>query len=186
MATVGLKDLYIAPVTMDENGEEEICGEPRRLASAIKAELSIKSVEGVLYADDRADEIVKEFDSGTLKLNVNDLKPEDVAFLLGQKINEEGVIFAGGSDDPPFVAVAFRAKKSGGGNRYRYLWLLKVKFQEPSESFQTKSNSINFNTPEIEGTISRRKKDDRWKIEYTGEENDTVASEWFESVYGEN
>lgn len=181
MATVGLRDLFVAPITMSDDDEEEIYGETRRLAEAIKADLSVKTAEGTIYADDRAAEVVKEFDNGTLKLNVRDLKPEDVAELLGQKITDDGVILAGGADDPPFVAIGFRAKKTGG--KFRYLWLYKVKFQIPSESFQTQNGSISFNTPEIEGTIVKRKKDDLWKADYTGKEDDEIASGWFDEVY---
>lgn len=72
MATIGLRDLYRAPITVEESGEEKY-GTPVRMAKAISAEMSVEVAEAILYADDGADEVVKEFVSGELTLNVNDL-----------------------------------------------------------------------------------------------------------------
>ena len=72
MATIGLRDLYRAPITVGEDGEETY-GTPVRMAKAISAEMSVEVAEAILYADDGADEVVKEFVSGELTLNVNDL-----------------------------------------------------------------------------------------------------------------
>ena len=83
MATIGLRDLYRAPITIGTSGAEEY-GTPVRMAKAISAELSVEVAEAILYADDGADEVVKEFVSGEITLNVNDLLPADLAALLGQ------------------------------------------------------------------------------------------------------
>ena len=72
MATIGLDKLFYAPITEDENGDEEY-GTPVMLAKAMTAELSIELNEATLYADDGAAEIVKEFKSGTLSLGVDDI-----------------------------------------------------------------------------------------------------------------
>ena len=71
MATIGLRDLYRAPITVGESGEEKY-GTPVRMAKAISAEMSVEVAEAILYADDGADEVVKEFVSGELTLNVNE------------------------------------------------------------------------------------------------------------------
>ena len=60
MATIGLRDLYRAPITIGTDGAEEY-GTPVRMAKAISAELSVEVAEAILYADDGADEVVKEF-----------------------------------------------------------------------------------------------------------------------------
>lgn len=178
MATVGLKDLYMAKIT--ETSGAETFGTPERLAKAIKAEISVEVAEGILYADDAADEIIKEFVKGTIKLTVNDLEPEKVAALLGQTIDDNKVIFAGDTDEPPYIALGFRAKKASGG-KYRYIWLYKVKFKVPSENFETKGDGINFATPELEGEFIKCS-NGKWKADYTGLPTDTVASGWFSAV----
>lgn len=99
MATIGLRDLYRAPITVDESGKETY-GTPVRMAKAISAEMSVEVAEAILYADDGADEVVKEFVSGELTLNVNDLMPADLAALLGQTQDADNVVYAGENDDP--------------------------------------------------------------------------------------
>ena len=41
MATIGLRDLYRAPITVDESGKETY-GTPVRMAKAISAEMSVE------------------------------------------------------------------------------------------------------------------------------------------------
>lgn len=113
MATIGLRDLYRAPITIGEDGAEEY-GAPVKMAKAISAELSVEVAEAILYADDGADEVVKEFVSGELTLNVNDLLPVDLAALLGQKQDDDKVVYGADTDEPPYFAIGFRAKKAGG------------------------------------------------------------------------
>lgn len=179
MATIGLRDLFIAKLTADESGVETYAV-PRRLAKAIKVEMSVEVAEATLYADDGVDQIEKEFVKGAIKINANDLENEDVSELLGQTQDADKVAYAGESDDPPYFAVGFRAKKSGG--KYKYLWLYKTKFKIPDETFETKGDGITFNTPEIEGEFIKRDTDGNWKADYVGVPTDAVASKWFTEV----
>lgn len=178
MATIGLRDLYRAPITVDERGKETY-GTPVRMAKAISAEMSVEVAEAILYADDGADEVVKEFVSGELKLNVNDLMPADLAALLGQTQDADGVVYAGEEDDPPYMAIGFRAKKANG--MYKFIWLYKVKFAIPSEKYQTKADGIEFVTPEITGQFIKRP-DGRWKAEHVAVPTEEAAASWFSAV----
>lgn len=181
MATIGLRDLYRASITEGENGVETY-GVPARMAKAISAELSVEVAEAVLYADDGADEIVKEFVSGELTLNVNDLLPADLATLLGQTKDLDNVVYASDSDDAPYFAIGFKARKANG--TYKFIWLYKVKFTIPDESYQTKGDSIEFTTPEIVGKFIKRS-DGLWKAEHVGGAagaTDAIASAWFTAV----
>lgn len=178
MATVGLRDLYIAPITVNASGEEDY-GTPRRLAKAISAELSVEVAEAILYGDDGVDQVEREFVSGELTLNTTDLDQKDVAALLGQEQDTDGVNYSSGDDEPPYFAVAFRAKKPGG--KFKYMWLYKVKFGVPDESYQTKGDSIEFQTPEIVGTIVKRE-DELWKADYVGLPSDAPAASWYTEV----
>lgn len=151
--TLGLKDLYYAVCTEADGAESY--GEPKKMAEAMSADLSVKTADGSLYADDTLSESVTEFASGTLKLGIKDLTPEVLAELLGQAVDKNSVVWAGKEDEPPYVAVGFRAKKTGG--KYRYVWLLKAKFKVPSEKYETKGESIKFNTPDIEASFYNKK-----------------------------
>ena len=186
MATIGLDKLYYAAITEGSNGDESY-GTPVQLAKAISAELSVELNEAILYADDGRAESVKEFKSGTLSLSIDDLKPNQVAALLGAEIDENGALVSRGEDEPQYVAIGFRARKANG--KYRYFWLYRVQFGIPGTSLATKGDSITFSTPTIEGTIFQRNKVDGrgrhpWKVEYTEEEEGTaIASSWYTAVY---
>lgn len=177
--TLGLKDLYYATITEGAGGAEEY-GTPKKMAGAITADLSITTADGKLYVDDSLAIIVSEFANGNLKLGIDDLAPETTAEILGQAVDKNKVVWAGSDDEPPYIAVGFRAKKTGG--KYKYIWLLKCRAKVPAEKYETKGESINFQTPEIELTIMRRTKDGNWKADYTGTPDSEVAKAWFTAV----
>ena len=176
--TLGLKDLFYAVCT--ETDGVETYAEPKRMAEAMSADLSVKTADATLYADDTLSESVTEFASGTLKLGIKDLTPEVLADVLGQMVDQNKVVWAGDGDEPPFLAIGFRAAKTGG--RFRYIWLLKCKFELPGEKYETKGESIKFNTPDIEADFTARKKDGLWKADFVGTETDTAAATWFTKV----
>lgn len=176
--TIGLKDLYYAIIT-EEDGVESY-GTPKKLAEAMTADLSVNTADATLYADDALSEDVSEFTSCSLSLGIKELTNEALKDLLGQEVDDGGVLYAGEGDEPNLVAVGFRAKKMGG--KYRYIWLQRGKFKVPNESFATKGEGITFNTPTIEGTFSKSKATGKWKADYTGLPTDSVAASWFNSV----
>ena len=71
MATIGLDKLFYAKITEDADGNETYAT-PTSLAKAMSAELSVDLAEATLYADDGAAEVIKEFQSGTLSLGIDD------------------------------------------------------------------------------------------------------------------
>lgn len=176
--TLGLKDLYYAVISIEDNVESY--GAPKKLAGAMTADLSVKTADGTLYVDDSLQESISEFANGTLKLGIDDLTPEVTAEILGQEVDENAVVWAGEENEPPYIAVGFRAKKTGG--KYRYIWLLKCKAKIPAEKYETKGESIKFNTPELELDFMKRLKDGLWKADFVGTENDTAAKTWFTAV----
>ena len=188
MATIGLDKLFYSKITEDENGEETYAT-PVPLAKAMTAELSIELAEATLYADDGASEVVKEFQSGTLTLGIDDIGTAVAEDLTGAKIDSNKVLISAGEDGGTPVAVGFRAKKSNG--KYRYFWLYRVKFGIPATNLTTKGESIEFSTPSIEGTVTRRNKPDSqgkhpWKAEVNEDDtavNSITISNWYKQVY---
>ncbi len=188
MATIGLDKLYYSKITEDANGDETY-GKPQSLAKAMTAELSVELAEATLYADDGAAEVVKEFQSGTLTLGVDNIGLSVAADLTGATVDKNNVLVSTSEDGGDPVAVGFRAKKANG--KYRYFWLYRVKFGIPATNLTTKGESIEFSTPSIEGTVLRRNKVDAlgnhpWKAEVS--EDDTgvpadVISGWYTDVY---
>lgn len=186
MATIGLDKLYYAKITEDANGNETYA-KPTQLAKAMSAELSVELAEATLYADDGAAEVIKEFQSGTLSLGIDDIGTTAASDLTGAVIDENHVLISTSEDGGTPVAVGFRAKKSNG--KYRYFWLYKVKFGIPATNLTTKGESIEFSTPTIEGTVLRRNKTDAlgnhpWKAEVNEDETAAqIISEWYNEVY---
>ena len=189
MATIGLDRLYYAPITEAPVTGEETYGAPVMLAKAISAELSIDLAEAILFADDGAAEIVKEFKGGKLTLGVDDIGRSAAETLTGATADENGVLISASEDGGNPVAIGFRAKKANG--KYRYYWIYRVKFGVPSTNLATKGDSISFQTPTIEGTISRRNKLDGngnhpWKAEANADDQDVSAATingWYTNVY---
>jgi len=175
---IGLRNLFAAPITEAANGVETY-GTPFRLAKAIQADIAPTSAEATLYADDAIDAIVKEFSGGNLTLGINDLLPGRQAQLFGQTQDADGVVYANGSDEAPYFAIGFCARRADG--KYRHLWLYKVKFGLPNENHATKGSTITFQTPQIVGSFIKRP-DGNWKADWTGELTDPVAVGWFEEV----
>ena len=188
MATIGLDRLYYAKITEDVLGEETY-GTPKQLAKAIKADLSVELAEAVLYADDGAAEVVKEFKSGKLSLEINDIGATAAEDLTGAKLDDNKVLISSSEDGGEPVAIGFRAKKANG--KYRYFWLFRVKFGVPETNLQTKGDNITFQSPTIEGTVMRRNKLDGqgshpWKAEVNEDDTGVVAGTitgWFSEVY---
>ena len=58
------------------------------------AELSIELAEAVLYADDGAAEVIKDFKSGTLSLGVDDIGIEAASDLTGAVADDNGVLIS--------------------------------------------------------------------------------------------
>ena len=139
MATIGLDRLYYAKITEGENGEETYAT-PTPLAKAISAELSVELAEAILYADDGAAEIVKEFKNGTLALGIDDIGSTVASDLTGATIDDNHVLISTSEDGGTPVAVGFRAKKANG--KYKYYWLYKVKFGIPATNVQCMFSNV--------------------------------------------
>lgn len=188
MAQIGLKNLYYATITEDANGAETY-GTPALLAKAISAEFNITDDNATLYADDGADVVIREFQSGTLTLGVNDLSTAALAALTGATVDSKGILVSAAENTPAPVAIGFQSKSAKGGDRY--FWFYRVTFAAPSGTLNTKGETISFETPSIEGTISRRNKLDGynkhpWKAEVKAGETGvdaTTITNWFSAVY---
>ena len=188
MATIGLDKLYYAKITEGPIGEDTY-DTPKQLAKAIKADLSVELAEAVLYADDGAAEVIKEFKSGKLSLGIDDIGADAAEDLTGATLDDNKVLISSSEDGGEPVAIGFRAKKANG--KYRYFWLFRVKFGMPETNLQTKGDSITFQTPTIEGTVMRRNKLDGqgnhpWKAEVNEDDTGVVAetiTSWFTEVY---
>jgi phi13 family phage major tail protein len=143
----------------------------------------------VLFADDAAAVVLKNFKSGKLTLGIDDIGVAAAQDLTGAMTDDNGVLVSVTERDGNLVAIGFRAKKPDG--KHRFFWLYRVKFGIPSTNLETKGDSISFQTPSVEGTVMRRNRPDAqgnhpWKSEATEGApgvKPSVIADWFNDVY---
>ena len=186
MPTIGLDNIVYSKITDGEDGETYAA--PKKLAKAIKADLTVEHVEGELYADDALSDSAKEFKTAKLVIEVDDIGAAVAAELTGSSTDKNGVLINTSDDNAPYVAIGFRAKKSNGA--YRYFWFYRGKFGVPGENLETKGNGIKYVTKSIEGTFMRRvttvNGKHPWKATVDSDDNGVPQSTitgWFSTVY---
>jgi phi13 family phage major tail protein len=185
MPKIGLK--YPVAAKLNETSTPNTYSSGMIIGEAITAGISVELARALLYADDKASESVAEFSSGTLTLNTNDLEYSVQSMLLGHTVttDEDGTehLTANTADAAANVGVGFYGRVIRKGvYKFRAIWLYKVKFGEPNDDNNTKGESIEFGTPEIEGTVTANSIGN-WKEEILAT-TETKAIEWLNAKAG--
>lgn len=180
MATKGLMRPYYA--IYKASGDTVTYSDGGIAGHAISYSLSAERGDNVdLYADN---EIVEtdfgKFKSGTLTLNTDNLSDEISKALLGCKgvtrqVGDNSVTELVWDDDQTPVEVGFgviETKQVSGVNKYRAVVLARVAFSLNSEEATTKGETVEWQTPTIEGKVMRSEQVDSnykhpWKFEAT-------------------
>lgn len=153
MAKIGLNNFRYAVLTEAEDGTPSYDG-AKKPAKAISCSVDISNNDAKLYADDAVAESDTSFQSGTVTIGIDDEDQETMATLLGHTVTE-GVMVRNANDTAPYVGLGrIIVKMIGGVYKYKVEFLNKVKFAEPSQEDNTKGESLEFGTSELEGTVS--------------------------------
>lgn len=155
MATVGLKNLYFAPLTQDTD-ESTTYGTPFKLAGAISVDINPSLAFATLYGDDAPFASEASMTEIAVTIEAAEISVENANSLLG---HTGGVSKA--SDVAPYGALMFEGQKHDG--QTRYVCLYKGKFNESQETYNTKGDSVEFTTPKLEGRFVARQSDGAWK-----------------------
>lgn len=165
MAKIGLKCPVASPITgYNSDTGMPIYGTGFIIGKAVTAEKTIESNSNPLYGDDSIAENDSSFASGTVKLGVTDFGNDYAdglqvqAKMLGNVVSP---VTGGGysirrasGQSAPYLGFGFyKTKKHNGQNIFEATWLYKTQFKVPSDTTNTKGQSIEWQTPEIEGTI---------------------------------
>jgi len=187
MAKIGLKYPVYAPAT--EAGSTITYGTGAVLAKAISASISIENNDVKLYADDVVAESDNSFASGTVTIGIDDLydaaKVALLDYIEGDTIDPAtgAKELSVGTASPAYVGFGFYGKVIRNKKPYwRAIWLKKVQFAEPSDELATKGESVEFGTPELEGTIMMAA-DGKWKEEGTFS-TEAGAKAWLDGKCG--
>lgn len=147
MSRVGVSNLHYAKLLTDTAGNityDNIVSVP----GTVNIDITPQTDNATLYADDGP----YETDSSTGKYEVSielaDLPTAVQADLLGHTISSNtDELITKTTDSAPYVAIMFESKKANGATRYVKLY--KGKFAEPESNYQTKGESIEFQTSTI-------------------------------------
>lgn len=154
MARIGLNNFRFGLLTEASDGTPSYAGAVKP-AKAISCNVSIENNEASLYADDALAESDTSFANGTVTMGIDEEDQTTMATLLGHSVDEAGEMVRNANDTAPYVGLGrVVVKMVNGVYKYKVEFLHKVKFSEPSQEDNTKGESLEFGTSEIEGKIA--------------------------------
>ncbi len=176
MATIGVSKPYYGKY-VNTDGTITYTG-GALFAKAVEFSASVESGDdNNLYADNGIAESDRSFGGGSISVTTDDIEQAAAAAILGitaktitvgEATDISELVF---DDDMQIPDIGFGIiikKKKGGVEKYRAIFFHKVKFNIPEDAATTQGETIEWQTPTIEGTIMR---DDRekhgWKSEVT-------------------
>lgn len=142
----------VAPIiTEDESGI--IYGEMHTLGKMMSVKISPEYEDVKVYGDDQIAEEVNVFKSAGIELGVTHLPTECESVIFGNLVNPEtGKITDTEFDDGNYCGFGFIiCLKVKGKDIYRLYVIRKSKFTVPNDEFNTKGETISFQTPNISG-----------------------------------
>ena len=154
MAKIGLTNLWYGKLTEGVDGTPSYAG-ALSFGKAISCSVEITNNEAMLYADDTLAESDTSFNNVTMTQGVDDDSYTVFADVLGHTVDSNGAVVKASTDTAPYVGIGrVITKMVNGLYKYKAEFIYKIKFAEPSAEDQTKGESVEFSTPEIEGTIA--------------------------------
>ena len=180
MAKIGLNNFRYSVLTEATDGTPSYAGAVKP-AKAISCNVSIENNDAKLFADDALAESDTSFAGGSVTMGIDEDDLTTMAALLGHTISD-GEIVRNAEDVAPYVGLGrIVTKMVGGAYKYKVEILYKVKFAEPSQENNTKGESIEFATTEIEGTVNALA-DGNWsKAKQFDDKDDAIA--YLESAF---
>ena len=182
---IGCKNVVFAKMLTDTNSETTYDTEIFSAPGVIEVGLTAQITNENLAADDvPLYEVFNSLDGFELSLNMASLGSDGKAYLLGNKIDNNGVLVEASDDDAPYVAMGFKTARSDGSEDY--VWLTKGKFAQSDSTYRTREKGqMNWQTPTLKATFMPRISDNR--IRFTVNNKDTKAASvlgtFFDSVY---
>ena len=180
MAKIGLNNFRYSVLTEGADGTPSYAGAIKP-AKAVSCSVSINNNDAKLYADDALAESDTSFSNGSVTMGIDEDDLTTMAALLGHTINA-GEIVRNAEDVAPYVGLGrVVTKMVGGAYKYKVEILYKVKFSEPSQENNTKGETIEFGTTEIEGTVNALANGDWSKAKQFDSKDDAIS--YLESAF---
>ncbi len=184
-STVGLKNMVIAPLTVDTE-ETLTYGALQLVAGAIEASITPDNADpDIQYADDVEFDTLYADPELSFKTSMADIPLTIQEMVLGNRIDDNGVLIRSAADKPPYFAVGFKSEKSN--HKYRFVWLYKVRAKPITETYKTKEGkTVTRQNGSIEWTAIKRIHDGQYQAvadEDEGGFDAAKAATFLDSVY---
>lgn len=181
MAKIGL-DNFLFGILTEGTGGAATYGAATKPGKAITCNVSISNNDVSLYADNVMAESDTSFQSGTVTLGIDKDDLETQATLLGHQISS-GNLVRNANDVAPYVGLGrIVTMMVSGVLKYKVEFLKKVKFSEPSQEDNTRGETVEFGTVEIEGVVSTLANGD-WSVAQTFDTR-AEAVTYLEGLFG--
>lgn len=149
MAYIGLAAPVIAKRDSDGTYSDGF-----RCGKAVETSITPQYAEGSLFGDNTKAEYDKEFKYADVSLGTTSLPVEAHKVMFGHEVADEndGTITFKATDEAGYVGFGFYVtEKVDGKKRYVACWLPKCKFSEGADTFKTKGDNVEYQTPTISG-----------------------------------
>ncbi len=156
MAFVGLLYAVAAPIQTEADGQAITYGKGQVIGGMMTAEISYTRNSNPLYADDRVMEEDNSITGGTIKMGVDDVNDDARVMMLGDvKEGDAGEeVYHETGESAPYVGTGYiRVRRKDNKTNYIAYWVHKAIFGIGTESAKTKGQSIEWQTPTLEGSI---------------------------------
>ena len=182
---VGLRDLIFCPLTTDTESTLTYGAtvEPETV-EAIEVTISNQNTDpNVQYANDIEAAVLYEDTELTVNIKVMDLPLTLAAKLLGNLVDDNGVMIEVAGATRPYYAIGFKSEKRDGNDRY--VWLLKGRAKPMDETHHTKEKTATRQTDTISMTFIKRTNDGAFKHILDSEDVPVLKdpASFFTSVY---
>lgn len=184
MSRVGVQNLhYYKMLTDTTSGATYDAGVV--VPGLVHIDVEPATANATLYADDGPYEAATSLGQITVTVELADLPKSVQADLLGHSIDAStDELVSKSTDVAPYVGIAFESEKANG--QMRYVKLAKGKFAPPADNYQTKGESVEFQTATITGIFVVRQFDKVWKqsidSDDTGSNVSATIAAWYDGM----
>jgi|GEM_PF-267544 len=135
----GVEQLTVAEILSDVAGGATTYDTPYEFTKKLMmVGVSEEKASEKQYADDMTVDIYSEDGDITIDIDVTNLTEDEKAMLLGQTM-AAGIRSPSPNDEKPYFCVMWKGKKRN--KKYKYCKVLKVKFSEPDETYETQKGA---------------------------------------------
>jgi len=161
MAYVGLRKPYVAKY----DRATKTYSNGFKYSHAVSFNINPNYAEASLYGDDMQVEYEKDFVNAAITLGTTSTPLQAADTMFGHTVDAENKkVTYKATDEANYVGVGITGvEKVDGVTQYIALIILCAKFADSAESYSTKGDQLQFNTPSIEGTAISADDDGNWK-----------------------